>query len=167
MRVRRRYRKQKPRLYFDENFPAEALDHFRTPYWRRKLYVTSAAEQGHSGKSDKFHYAYCKTHDYTLVTLDFDFNNDRLYPFTQGSIAGVIIVRGSSSEVVTIANTLVQLLQFLLNFPYPRRFLADTKFLVARDAVTMRGRHTRTRHIKTLRVTRGTTIWDVCQFFGY
>ena len=118
MRIRRPYRKQKPRLYFDENFPAEALEHFRTPYWRRKLYVTSAADEGHCGKPDIFHYTYSKTHNYTLVTLDFDFNNDQLYPFTHGSMAGVIIVRGSASGVVTIANSLVRLLQFLLLFPF-------------------------------------------------
>jgi predicted nuclease of predicted toxin-antitoxin system len=166
MRVRRPYRKHKPRLYFDENFPAEVPEHFRSSYWRKKVYVTSAAEEGLCGKSDVAHYQFCKQHDYTLVTLDFDFNNDRLYPFSPGSMAGVIIVRGSTSEV-TIANSLVGLLQFLFQLPFPRTFLSDTKFLVAHDAVTMRGRHAQTREIKTLRVTGTTTIWDVRQFFGY
>ena len=129
--------------------------------------MTSAVDEGHCGKSDLFHYTHCKTQNYTLVTLDFDFNNDKLYPFTQGSIAGVIIVRANASDAVTIANSLVRLLQFLLQFPYPRTFLGDTKFLVASDAVTMRGRHAQTREIKTIRVTATTTMWDVWQFFGY
>jgi predicted nuclease of predicted toxin-antitoxin system len=90
--------KHKPRLYFDENFPVEAIDHFRSPYWKKRLWITSAGEQGHQGQSDRFHYSYCQRHGYTLVTLDDDFNDDRLYPFTHGKMPGIIIIKAKSGR---------------------------------------------------------------------
>jgi hypothetical protein len=74
MRVRLPYLKHKPRLYFDENFPPEISSHFCRPYWKKKLYVTSAAQKRHCGKADIFHHNYCTKLGYTLVTLDLDFN---------------------------------------------------------------------------------------------
>jgi predicted nuclease of predicted toxin-antitoxin system len=99
--------KHKPRLYFDENFPVEAIEHFRTPHWKKRLWITSADEQGHRGQSDRFHCSYCQRHGYTLVTLDDDFNDDRLYPFTHDNMPGIIIIKAKSADVVRIANMLV------------------------------------------------------------
>jgi predicted nuclease of predicted toxin-antitoxin system len=160
--------KHKPRLYFDENFPVEAIEHFRSPYWKKRLWITSAGEQGHQGQSDRFHYSYCQRHGHTLVTLDDDFNDDRLYPFIHGKMPGIIIIKAKSADVVRIANMLVTLLSFLLRLPFPKGFLAETKFIVAQNGVVMRGRHSRTRQVKTLQVFAGiTTARDVRSFFGY
>lgn len=159
--------KHKPRLYFDENFPVEAIEHFRTPHWKKRLWITSADEQGHRGQSDRFHCSYCQRHGYTLVTLDDDFNDDRLYPFTHGKMPGIIIIKAKSADVVRIANMLVTLLSFLLRLPFPKGFLAETKFIVAQNGVVMRGRHSRTRQVKTLQVLAMTTTREVRAFFGY
>jgi predicted nuclease of predicted toxin-antitoxin system len=159
--------KHKPRLYFDENFPAEAIEHFRSSHWKRRLWITSADEQGHRGQSDRFHYSHCQRHGYTLVTLDDDFNDDRLYPFTHGNMPGVIMIKAKSADVVRIANMLVTLLSFLLRLPFPKAFLTETKFIVAQDGVVMRGRHSVTQRVKTLRVLAGTTTREVRAFFGY
>jgi hypothetical protein len=34
--------KQKQRLYFDENFPIEAIEHFRSAYWKKRVWITGA-----------------------------------------------------------------------------------------------------------------------------
>lgn len=168
MRVRRPYFKQKPKLYFDENFPIEVTRHFCFPYWKKKIKVTSAIQQGYCGRSDRFHHAYCTRHDHTLVTLDLDFNNDRIYPFTHGPMGGIIMIRGSVSEATRIIQTLAQLMDFILSLPLPKLFLGDTKFIAALDGVTIRGRDAATREIKTLRVTTGaTTRREICEFFSY
>lgn len=160
--------KQKPKLYFDKNFPIDVIEHFRSPYWKKRLWITSAFDQDHLGQSDWFHYSHCQRHRYTLVTLDYDFNNDRRYPFTHGKMAGIIIVRGSSDDVPRIANMLVTLMEFLLRLPLPKSFLAETKFIVAQDGVIMRGRDSSTREIKSLRVLAGvTTTSEVRAFFSY
>jgi hypothetical protein len=160
--------KHKPRLYFDENFPGEAIEHFRSTHWKRRVWITSAHEQGHSGQSDRFQYSYCQRYGYTLVTLYDDFNDDRLYPFTHGNMPGIIMVKAKSADVVRIANMLVTLLDFLLGLPFPKGFLVETKFIVAQNGAVMRGRHSRTRQVKTLRVLAGiTTARDVRSFFGY
>src|SRR5271169_5748017 len=88
-RFRRVFVKQKPRLYFDENFPAEVTLHFRSPYWKRRVWVTGASNEEHQGQSDRFHYTHCQKHRYTLVTLDDDFNNDSRYPLIEDPDIGV------------------------------------------------------------------------------
>jgi predicted nuclease of predicted toxin-antitoxin system len=160
--------KQKPRLYFDENFPPEIIEHFRSPFWKKRLWITSAREQRRLGQSDWFHYVYCQRHRYTLVSLDADFNDDRRYPFTHGKMAGIIIMRASSSEVQQTANALARLLDFVTKLPLAKSFLAETKFIVARDGVIMRGRDSVTRELKSLHVRAGvTTIRQVRAFFHY
>jgi hypothetical protein len=44
--------KQKLRLYFDGNFPPDVIEHFRSPFWKKRVWVTSAGEQGRRGQSD-------------------------------------------------------------------------------------------------------------------
>jgi predicted nuclease of predicted toxin-antitoxin system len=161
------FTKHKIRLYFDENFPVEAVEHFRSSYWKKRLWTSSAHEQGHRGQSDRFHYAHCQRHGYTLVTLDDDVNDDRLYPFTHDNMPGIIMIKAKSADVVRIANMLVALLSFLLRMPFPRAFLTETKFIVAQDGAVMRGRHSVTRQVKTFRVLAKTTTGEVRAFFGY
>jgi hypothetical protein len=80
---------------------------------------------------------------------------------------GIIIVKAKSADVVRIANVLVTSLSFLLRLPFPKSFLTETKLIVAQDGVVMRGRHSVTRQVKTLRVLAGTTTREVRAFFGY
>jgi predicted nuclease of predicted toxin-antitoxin system len=90
MAVKRPFLKQKPRLYFDENLPEEVIRHFcGSSYWKKKIKGVSSTSCGNSGRSDRFYYLYSQRHRYTLVTLDSDFNNDRLYPFTNGEMRGI------------------------------------------------------------------------------
>jgi predicted nuclease of predicted toxin-antitoxin system len=162
------YLKQKPRLYFDANFPPEVIEHFRSPFWKKRLWLTSAREQGQLGQSDWFHYMYCQRHRYTLVSLDADFNNDRRYPFTHGKMPGIIIVQASSSEVQGTVDGLARLLDFVTKLPLPKSFLGETKCIVARDGVIMRGRDSVTRELKSLHVRAGvTTTRQVRAFFHY
>jgi predicted nuclease of predicted toxin-antitoxin system len=160
--------KQKPRLYFDENFPPEVIEHFRSSFWKKRLWVTSAREQGKLGQSDRFHYTHCQRHRYTLVTLDADFNNDRRYPFRHGNMPGIIMIRASSAEVQQTANALARLLDFVTKLPFPKAFLGETKFIVGQDGVIMRGRDSATRELKSIHVrARVTTISHVRAFFHY
>jgi predicted nuclease of predicted toxin-antitoxin system len=162
------YHKQKPRLYFDENFPPDVIEHFRSPYWKKRVWTTSAHEERRLGQADRFHYTHCLRHQYTLVTLDADFNDDRRYPFVHGKMPGIIIVRASSAEVQRAANMLAILLDFVMKLPFPNEFLAETKFIVAQDGAIIRGRDSATREIKSLRVLpRVTTTWQVRAFFNY
>jgi hypothetical protein len=82
-------------------------------------------------------------------------------------MAGIIMVKASSAEVEGIIYALAQLLDFLMTLPFPRAFLEDTKFVVARDRVTMRGRDATTREIKTLHVRAGTPRQEIREFFSY
>ena len=81
---------------------------------------------------------------------------------------GIIMIRASSAEVLRVANVLATLLAFLIRLPFPKGFLAETKFIVAQGGVTMRGRDSATRQIKSLRVLAGvTTTREVRAFFHY
>jgi predicted nuclease of predicted toxin-antitoxin system len=167
--ARRPFLKQKPLLYFDENFPEAVVSHFAlTSYWKSKVKVTSASERGTIGRPDKFHYTYCQKRKYTLVTLDRDFDNDKEYPFTSGNMPGIIIIRANSSEVRQIIDILGRILTFLMSIPLPRSFLLETKFIAGRDNVQMRGRNAATKEIRSLQVRVGvTTIREICEFFDF
>jgi predicted nuclease of predicted toxin-antitoxin system len=74
---RRLFLKQKPILYFDENFPLSVLAHFRKrARWKKKIKILSANELDNKGQSDSFQFAYCMRNNYTLVTFDEDFADD-------------------------------------------------------------------------------------------
>jgi predicted nuclease of predicted toxin-antitoxin system len=139
MRTGRPYLKQKPRLYFDENVPEEVTYHFRdSSYWKSKVRTTTAFLEGNVKRSDLFHYRFCQRHRLTLVTLDDDFADDRRYPFTHGMMAGIIIVRASSSAPPAIVGLLAMLLDFVIIFPFPRGLLLLAR---ARSSACRRIRH--------------------------
>ena len=168
MRTKRPYFKQKLRLYFDENFPERVVRHFSASYWNKKIKIITASGTSNLRKSDRFHYRYCLSHGHTLVTLDMDFNNDRLYAFTDGKMSGIIIIRASSSEVWRIIEVLSRLLTFLLTLPFPRAFLLETKIVAGRDGVLMRGRDASTKEVKAIRITPGvTTAGEIREAFSY
>jgi hypothetical protein len=167
MRERRPYLKQKPILCFDENFPSNVVAAFCIDYWRPKIKVVTAIDEGHLGRSDRFHCAYCHNNAYTLVTQDLDFNNDRLYPFSNGKMSGIIMVRGDPSGWLGIYGALSQLIPFIWLVPYPKAFLTETKSVVSRDSAVVRGRDAVTKQIKKLHVKPQTTVRQLRQFFTY
>jgi predicted nuclease of predicted toxin-antitoxin system len=96
MRSKRPFLKHKLSLYFDENIPDRVVRYFRSgPSWRKKVKITSARELGLGGRSDRFHYDCCQRHKHTLVTLDLDFDNDKIFPFTFGRMPGIIMIKAS------------------------------------------------------------------------
>jgi predicted nuclease of predicted toxin-antitoxin system len=166
---RRPFLKQKPVLYFDENFPAPVLDHFRRgSRWKKKIKVQSAIELGNKRKSDKFHFSYCRRRGWTLVTFDEDFNDDAAYPFANGKMHGVVIVKQTKGNVQEATRVLASLLDFILRTPFPRSFLMESKFVISREGCVMRGRDARTKEVKSLQIVAGKTkMHEVRAHFSY
>jgi predicted nuclease of predicted toxin-antitoxin system len=162
------FSKQKVTLYFDENMPATVLQHFRTnSYWRKKVRVLSAAEEDNGGRSDEFQFNYCSRKGYILVSLDDDFSDDKRYPFSNGKLHGLIIVKASRQQIQRIVNSLAALLNFVLRFPLPRDLFSETKFVCSEEGAVMRGRIIGTKRVSNLYITRGTTQRAVREHFNY
>jgi predicted nuclease of predicted toxin-antitoxin system len=166
-RRKRPYFRQRPALYFDENFPLAAFDVLAaSSYWRKKFKFVSAARVGHLGKPDEFHFAYCRREGHTLVTLDADFANDAQYPFNK--MPGVIIIKDCQGDADRIRHTLERLLDFISAMPLPKTFMGDSKFVASGEGCVMRGRDAKTREIKSLEVVAGRTLLrEVREFFNY
>jgi len=141
-------------LYFDENFPVPVLDHFRKgSRWKKKVKALSAIDLSNEGKSDEFHFAYCTRNGYTLVTFDEDFNDDAAYPFANGSMPGVVMVKETKGNVQKTADVLSGLLDFVLTTLLPKAFLSESKFTI--EGCVMRGRDVRTKEVKSLHIISG------------
>lgn len=166
---RRPFLKQKPVLYFDENFPDLVLRHLRKgSRWKKKIKVLSAIDQGNKGKADEFHSAYCTRNGYTLVTFDTDFNDDTAFPFANGTMPGIVIVKEARGDTQTIVRLLTNLLEFVLTTPFPKSFLTESKFTVSGEGCVMRGKDTRTKQIKSIQIIAGkTTVGEVREYFSY
>jgi hypothetical protein len=167
-RRRQRYLKQKPILYFDENIPATIIDHFRgSSWWKKKIKVLSAVELGNQGQSDDFHFQYCSRLGYTLVSFDIDFNDDAAFPFSNGKMHGVIMLKGTKNSSTYTKNHLSALLDFVLNTPLPKSFLLESKFITSSEGCVMRGRDVKTKEIKSLHIASGKTrLGDVWRHFS-
>jgi predicted nuclease of predicted toxin-antitoxin system len=168
-RRRRPYLKQKPILYFDENVSAAIVDHFRKgSAWKKKLKVLSAVELGNQSQSDQSHFQYCSRQGYTLVSFDTDFNDDKAYPFSNGKMHGVIIVKEGKGNASRTIGVLSALLDFVLATPFPKAFLIESKFVTSGEGCVMRGRDVKTKEIKSLRIVSGKTrMGDVWGHFSY
>lgn len=161
--------KQKPILYFDENFPVPVLDHFRKgSRWKRKIKVLSAIDLGNKGKPDDFQFAYCARNGYTLVTFDEDFNDDAAYPFGNGAMHGVVMVKETKGNARNTERVLANLFDFIQTTPYPKLFLAESKFIVSGEGCIMRGRDVRTGQVKSFHIVAGRTrVGEVWEYFSY
>jgi predicted nuclease of predicted toxin-antitoxin system len=167
MRRKIAYLKQKVTLYFDENMPLTVLEHFRTnSYWRKKIRVVGAADEGNT-RSDEFQFNYCSRKGYILVSLDYDFVDDKKYPFANGKLHGLIVVKASRQQIQRIVNGLARFLNFLLRFPLPKDLCMETKFVCSEEGVVMRGRVIGTKQVSNLYLTRGTTQYHVRKHFNY
>jgi predicted nuclease of predicted toxin-antitoxin system len=157
-RAKRPFLKQKLTLYFDENFPSAVTSHFRSrSYWRKKVKILSAAEEGKLGQDDGSQFGFCSRNGYILVTRDSDFCDDKQYPFGFGQNPGIVIVRATRSEVHQIISSLSAFLDFVLQLPFPRSFVAEAKFILSGEGCIMRGRDGQTREIKSLYIEAGKT----------
>jgi predicted nuclease of predicted toxin-antitoxin system len=145
------------------------LEHFRTQsYWKKKIKVLSAVEEGSAGQDDGFQFAYCSRNRYVLVTRDMDFNDDKRYPFKFGENAGIILVRATRSEVQRVIRSLVAFLDFALQLPFPKAFIAESKFILSPEGYVMRGRDAQTKEVKSLRTVAGQTkTSEVREYFSY
>ena len=166
---RRPYLKEKPALYFDENFPAQILEHFRRgSRWKKKIKVLSAVDLGNKGQSDEFQFEYCRRQGYTLVTFDEDFNDDKAYPFSNGNMHGIVIVKETKSNVQRAEQILSNLLEFVLTTPFPKGLLRESKFVASGEGCVMRGRDAETKEVKSLHIIAGQTrLSDVREHFSY
>lgn len=168
-RKRRPYLKQKPILYFDENVPASIVDHFRKgSRWKKKIKVFSAVELGNSGQSDEAHFRYCSRQNYTLVSFDTDFNDDTAYPFSNGNMHGVIMVKETKNNVSRSIGVLSTLLDFVLATPFPKSFMLESKFVASGEGCVLRGRDAETKEVKSMHIEAGKTrMSDVRSHFSY
>jgi hypothetical protein len=166
-RQRRPYLKQKPILYFDENVPAPFVSHFRKgTWWKKKIKVLGAVDLGNQGRSDDFHFQYCSRLGYTLVSFDTDFNDDTAYPFSNGHMHGVIMLKGAKNNSDRKSD-FSALLSFVLDTPFPKSFLLESKFIISNEGCVMRGRDVKTKQIKSLHIASGKTrLGDVWKHFS-
>jgi predicted nuclease of predicted toxin-antitoxin system len=168
-RKRRPFLKQKPVLYFDENVPAAVIDHFRKgSRWKKKIKCLSAVELGNRGRSDGFHFQYCSRQGYTLVSHDTDFNDEDKYPFANGSMHGVVMVKETKNNVRRSIGVLSNLLDFILVTPFPKSFMLESKFVISGEGCVMRGRDAKTKEVKSLQIEAGKTrLMEVRRHFSY
>jgi predicted nuclease of predicted toxin-antitoxin system len=168
-RKRGLYLKQKPILYFDENVPASIVNHFRkSSGWKKKIKVLSALELGNQGQSDESHFRYCSRKGYTLVSFDTDFNDDTAYPFSNGKMHGVIMVKETKNNANRSIAILSALLDFVLVTPFPKSFLLESKFIMSGEGCVIRGRDAETKEVKSLHIEAGKTrMSDVRSHFSY
>jgi predicted nuclease of predicted toxin-antitoxin system len=163
---KRPYFRQKPILYFDENFPGTVVASLKeNPKISNCFKIRSVYDFGHETKDDDFQYEFAKRSGFVLVTLDRGFLNDRRYPIQK--IPGIIVVAASSNQTSRIARSLSMLASFLALVPFPKAFIGDSKFQVSLEGCVMRGRDAKTREIKTLTITLGHTLSEVAQHFHY
>jgi hypothetical protein len=167
---RRPYLKQKPIFYFDENVPASIVNYFRKgSAWKKKIKVLSAVELGNKGQSDESHFQFCSQRGYTLVSFDTDFNDDSSYPFSNGKMPGVVMVKGAKGNAGrSPIGTLSALFDFVLATPFPKSFLTESKFVASGEGCVMRGRDAKTKQIKSLQIEAGKTrMAEVRDCFSY
>ncbi len=142
---KRPFFKQRPTLYFDENFPVSVIEEItNSSYWKKKYKILNATKLGNKGKPDEFHY----------------------FPF--GKMPGIIIVRAGKNENKKIKTILNSFLEFINLIPLPKNFLGDSKFIISSGGCVMWGRDASTRETKKYYITAGkTTIGDVRKHFTY
>ncbi|MGA7323301.1 MAG: DUF5615 family PIN-like protein [Rhodomicrobium sp.] len=168
MRQRRPFLKQRPTLYFDENIPAATIAYFKgATRWRSRFKFVSALELGHMGRADRHHFHFCQKRQFTLVSLDSDFEDDRDFPF-MGRMAGVIIVKASKGTPDAVRCALEQVLSFLIQVPFPKGFLIHTKLICSAEGCEIRGRDLDNKELRRIYAAAGsTTIREVLETFNY
>jgi predicted nuclease of predicted toxin-antitoxin system len=165
-RNKRPYLRQKPILYFDQNFPRPIIQALRADKRFRKIYkICSVYDLGNEHKDDKFQYDFCKRKGFVLVTLDHDFMDDKKYPIQR--IPGIILIVLGRKQLSKIKICLGILTDFLSRVPLPKAFMGDGKFQMSLEGCVLRARDAETREIKTMTIQPGDTIYKVGKKFNY
>jgi len=160
------YVRQKPILYFDENFPAPVVESIGESRRIRKYFkMVSVHDFDNEGKDDEFQLAFCKTKGFVLVTLDKGFMDDRKYPIQR--LPGIVVIAAAKNQTSKIIRCLSAFTQFLTFIPFPKGFLFDCKFQVSLEGCLARGRDVKTREIKTVIIAGGDRVGRILRQFGY
>jgi len=128
MRVHRKidFDKHKINLYFDENFPREIITELQeSRRWRKRIRFHLKLEAVNRGKSDSFHYAFCKKNELTLITSDRGFISEKKYKICGNS--GIIVATSTSNSVSEIRENLLRTLGLILKMPYAKDFLGHVQ----------------------------------------
>jgi len=133
------YLRQKPILYFDQNFPQPIVEPVRESRQVRKYFkLLSVYDFDNQRKDDEFQLAFCKVRGFVLVTLDKDFMDDRKYPIQK--LPGIVVIAAPKNQGTKIVQCLLTFTEFLTYVPFPKRFLFDCKFQVSLNGCLARGR---------------------------
>ena len=163
---KRPFFKQKPILYFDENFPFSTVTILKENGRITKHFkIYSAYDFGNQGKDDEFQYSFSKKRGFALVTLDKDFMDDKKFPIQ--NIPGIIYIVAGKKQLSNIQKCLLILINFIPHFPRPKSFMGDGKFQVSLTSCTVRARDAKTREIKTIKINRGDTVSKIAKAFHY
>jgi predicted nuclease of predicted toxin-antitoxin system len=95
----------------DENLPVEAADLLREVGYEAK----TVGQQGLNGSPDTHVISVCRAEHRTLITLDTDFADIRLYPPSETS--GVIVLRLQRQDKTQVLGILRRLLEVLPKEP--------------------------------------------------
>ena len=115
---------------------------------------------------DPYYFNFCKSRNFSLVTLDDDFMDDKKYPFSK--IPGIIRIVSSKSDPQKIDQLLKIFIEFVKYIPLPRVFLGDSKFQISEEGCIMRARDFLSGEVKTMRIVPNrTTDFDVRRYFSY
>ncbi|MGD0799172.1 MAG: DUF5615 family PIN-like protein [Acidobacteriaceae bacterium] len=165
-RKKNTYLRQKPILYFDENFPRPIFELIKESSRIRKHFkLHSVYDFGNQGKDDDPQLKFCKTRRFVLVTLDRDFMDDRIYPIQK--LPGIVVIVAGKNQATKIVQCLLAFTEFLTFVPFPKGFLFDSKFQVSLQGCLARGRDVTTREIKTIVIAPGDQVGKVLRQFGY
>jgi predicted nuclease of predicted toxin-antitoxin system len=89
---------------------------------------------GNQNKDDPFQFDFCKSSGFAFVTLDTDLMNDSRYPF--GRIPGIITIKAKGNSLAKIRSGLRVFIDFILQLPLPKSFLAESRFQASKKAVS-------------------------------
>lgn len=112
----------------DENLPVEAADLLRQAGYEAK----TVGQQGLNGSPDANVISICRAEQRTLITLDTDFADIRLYPPTETS--GVIVLRLQKQDKHQVLGILKRLLEVL-----PREPVQGRLWIVEETSIRVRG----------------------------
>jgi predicted nuclease of predicted toxin-antitoxin system len=103
------------RFKLDENLPVEAAELLKQAGYKAK----TVAEQGLNGSPDSDVISVCRAEKRTLITLDTDFADIRLYPPAQ--TPGLIVLRLQKQDKQHVLGILMRLVKVISREPVGNR----------------------------------------------
>jgi hypothetical protein len=81
---------------------------------------------------------------------------------------GVVMVKDGKGDPQKAERRLASFLDFIQTTPYPKSFLAESKFAVSGEGCVMRGRDVMTKEVKSFHIVAGQTkVGQVWEHFSY